>query len=159
MKLPRRRFLHLAAGAVALPVISRVAWAQTYPMRPVRMIVGLTPGSGPDILARHHKTAAQVAEPSRVALAEQLSASSGPLQETLLYAEPRRIGDLASDHRWPDFNAAAINAGLATTILITHGESGRSRVGAGGWPRSPASPCSPRGPSGPRTPAAPFCHI
>ena len=52
MKLPRRRFLHLAAGAVALPVISRVAWAQTYPMRPVRMIVGLTPGSGPDILAR-----------------------------------------------------------------------------------------------------------
>jgi len=72
----------------------------------------------PDILARHHKTAAQVAEPSRVALAEQLSASSGPLQETLLYAEPRRIGDLASDHRWPDFNAAAINAGYRSCLFL-----------------------------------------
>jgi len=40
MKLPRRKFLHLAAGAAALPVVSRFAWAQTYPTRPVRVIVG-----------------------------------------------------------------------------------------------------------------------
>ena len=40
MKLPRRRFLHLAAGAAALPAVSRIAWAQTYPSRPVRMVVG-----------------------------------------------------------------------------------------------------------------------
>ena len=40
MKLPRRKFLHLAAGAAALPAVSRVAWAQAYPSRPVRMIVG-----------------------------------------------------------------------------------------------------------------------
>jgi tripartite-type tricarboxylate transporter receptor subunit TctC len=52
MKLPRRRFLHLAAGAVALPSMSRVAWAQTYPTRPVRLIVGLAPGGATDILAR-----------------------------------------------------------------------------------------------------------
>ena len=52
MKLPRRRFLHLAAGAVALPSILRVAWAQTYPTRPVRLIVGLAPGGATDILAR-----------------------------------------------------------------------------------------------------------
>ena len=40
MKLPRRRhFLHLAAGAAALPAVSRVAWAQAYPSRPVRLIV------------------------------------------------------------------------------------------------------------------------
>ena len=43
MKLPRRQFLHLAAGAAALPAVSRIAWAQAYPTRPVRMIVGLCP--------------------------------------------------------------------------------------------------------------------
>jgi tripartite-type tricarboxylate transporter receptor subunit TctC len=52
MKLPRRRFLHLAAGAAALPVVSRVAWAQAYPSRPVRIVVGFPPAGGFDILAR-----------------------------------------------------------------------------------------------------------
>jgi tripartite-type tricarboxylate transporter receptor subunit TctC len=52
MKLPRRHFLHLAAGATALPVISGFAWAQTYPTQPVRIIVGFGPGGAPDILAR-----------------------------------------------------------------------------------------------------------
>src|SRR5262245_14483003 len=52
MKLPRRRFLHLAAGAVALPVLPRVATAQAYPTQPVRVVVGFTAGSGPDIVAR-----------------------------------------------------------------------------------------------------------
>jgi tripartite-type tricarboxylate transporter receptor subunit TctC len=52
MKLPRRQFLRLAAGAAALPVVSRFAWAQTYPSRPVRWIVGFTPGGGNDIVAR-----------------------------------------------------------------------------------------------------------
>ena len=52
MKLPRRQFLHLAAGAVALPAVSRFAWAQTYPMRPVHMIVGFPAGNASDIVAR-----------------------------------------------------------------------------------------------------------
>jgi tripartite-type tricarboxylate transporter receptor subunit TctC len=52
MKLPRRNFLHLAAGAAALPAVSRIARAQAYPTRPVRIIVGVTPGSAPDIVAR-----------------------------------------------------------------------------------------------------------
>jgi tripartite-type tricarboxylate transporter receptor subunit TctC len=52
MKLPRRNFLHLAAAAAAVPPISRVARAQAYPSRPVRIVVGVTAGSASDIIAR-----------------------------------------------------------------------------------------------------------
>jgi tripartite-type tricarboxylate transporter receptor subunit TctC len=52
MKLPRRRFLHLAAGAAALPTVSRIACAQAYPTRPVHLIVGFPPGGFSDTTAR-----------------------------------------------------------------------------------------------------------
>jgi len=52
MKLPRRRFLHLAAGAGALPAVSHSAWALDYPTRPVRIIVGLAAGGPTDLVAR-----------------------------------------------------------------------------------------------------------
>ena len=52
MKLPRRRFLHFAASAAALPVLPRITRADTYPSRPVQMIVGFPAGSAPDIIAR-----------------------------------------------------------------------------------------------------------
>ena len=52
MKIPRRRFLGLAAGAAALPAMSQIAWAQAYPTRPVRIIAGAPPGGILDIHAR-----------------------------------------------------------------------------------------------------------
>ena len=52
MKLPRRRLLHLAAGAAALPAAARLARAQSYPTRPVRIIVGFPAGSSADVFAR-----------------------------------------------------------------------------------------------------------
>src|SRR5271166_5530323 len=52
MKLPRRKFLHLAAGAAALPAASRIARADTYPSRPVHLIAGYPAGGAVDLIAR-----------------------------------------------------------------------------------------------------------
>jgi tripartite-type tricarboxylate transporter receptor subunit TctC len=52
LKLPRRRFLYLATAAAALPSLARMAAAQTYPTRPVRLIIGYPPGGSADLTAR-----------------------------------------------------------------------------------------------------------
>src|SRR5258708_23014644 len=52
MKFPRRAFLHLAAGAAVLPAVSKIAKAEIYPTRPIRLIVGYTPGGSADLTAR-----------------------------------------------------------------------------------------------------------
>ena len=52
MQLPRRRFLHLTAGAVALPAVSRLAFAQTYPSKPITIIVPFAAGGSTDVIGR-----------------------------------------------------------------------------------------------------------
>jgi tripartite-type tricarboxylate transporter receptor subunit TctC len=52
MKLPRRNFLHFTAATAALPLLSRLVWAQSYPTRPLRLIVGFPPGGGADTVSR-----------------------------------------------------------------------------------------------------------
>jgi tripartite-type tricarboxylate transporter receptor subunit TctC len=64
LKLPRRKFLHLAAGAAALPAAPRFAWAQVYPSRPITMIVPFAPGGVSDVMGR------MMAEPLRAILGQ-----------------------------------------------------------------------------------------
>ncbi|WP_328997725.1 GAF and ANTAR domain-containing protein [Kribbella sp. NBC_00709] len=72
----------------------------------------------PEIVARHHKTADPGSEPARSALDAELTTKSGPVYDTLTYAEPRRIADLAVDYRWPQFAAAGINAGYRSCVFL-----------------------------------------
>jgi tripartite-type tricarboxylate transporter receptor subunit TctC len=52
MRFSRRRILRLAADAAAVPAVSRIAWSQSYPIRPVRVVLGLSPGGSVDIVTR-----------------------------------------------------------------------------------------------------------
>ena len=72
MKLPRRRFLHLAAGASVLPGVSHIAWAQTYPTRPIMLAVPFSAGGGSDITAR------VVAEKMSKTLGQQIVVENRP---------------------------------------------------------------------------------
>ena len=101
MKLPRRNFLHLAAGAAALPVLSRAASALDYPMRPVRMVVGFAPGTGPDIIVR--------------LLAQRLSARLG--QQVVIDNRPGAGTNIATEvvvHASPDGYTLLVITGVNT---------------------------------------------
>ena len=81
MKLARRRLLHLAAGAAVLPAMSRFAWAQPYPSRPVRIIIGQAAGSSSDITAR--------------LIAQQVSQRLG--QQFIIETRPGAGGNIATE--------------------------------------------------------------
>jgi tripartite-type tricarboxylate transporter receptor subunit TctC len=88
MKLPRRTFLHLAAGAVALPAVSRIARAQTYPTRPVRLIVGFFAGGLSDILARLLAQALSERLGQQFIVEDQPGAGTNRATETVVRALP-----------------------------------------------------------------------
>jgi hypothetical protein len=119
MKLPRRAFLHLAAGATALPAVSRFAWAQTYPTRPVRLIVGVAAGGAmkPAIGYIRVSTARQGRsglglEAQQAALAKFCAAEAFKLVET--YTETESGAD---DDR-PQLSAAIERARKAKVPII-----------------------------------------
>jgi tripartite-type tricarboxylate transporter receptor subunit TctC len=98
MKLPRRRFLHLAAGAAMLPITSRFGWAQGYPSRPIRWVVGFPPGGSTDIVARiiapwlSERLSQQVIVENKPGAGTNLAAQSvinaAPDGHTLLFVTP-----------------------------------------------------------------------
>jgi tripartite-type tricarboxylate transporter receptor subunit TctC len=72
MKCSRRKFLHLAAGAAALPTVSQIAFAQSYPSRPIHLIVGFPAGLAPDVFAR------LIAQPLSERLGQQVIVENRP---------------------------------------------------------------------------------
>jgi tripartite-type tricarboxylate transporter receptor subunit TctC len=106
LKLPRRKFLHLAAGAAALPAVSRFAWAQAYPTRPVRCIVGYAPGGGTDIFVRLLGQSLQTRLGQPFVIENRPGASSNIATEAVVRAPADGYTLLGTDA------AAAINASL-----------------------------------------------
>jgi tripartite-type tricarboxylate transporter receptor subunit TctC len=107
MKLPRRQFLHLAAGAAASPaVVSRIAWAQAYPSRPVHWIVGYPAGGGTDIFARLMAQSLSERLGQPFIIENRAGAASNIATETVVRAPADGYTLLQSDA------AAAINATL-----------------------------------------------
>jgi hypothetical protein len=129
VKLARRQFLHLAAGAAALPAVSREARAQAYPARPVRIVVGFAAGGGADI-AGIVADPAFPATPSTIANL-QAAASTLGLQLIIVYATT----DSDLETAFATFSQHHVGAVLVATVLSTTGAQKNLR------PWRPAMPC------------------
>jgi tripartite-type tricarboxylate transporter receptor subunit TctC len=114
MKLIRRRFLYLAGAAIAAPAVSRVAWSQTYPTRPIHMVVGFAAGGGADIMARligqalSERLGQQIVVDNRPGagtnIATEVAAKAAPDGYTLLLANsPNAINATLYDNLSFDF--------------------------------------------------------
>jgi tripartite-type tricarboxylate transporter receptor subunit TctC len=88
MTLARRRFLHLAAGAAALPALSRIASAQAYPSKPIRLVVQVPGGSAPDIIARviGHTLSERLGQP--IVIDNRAGASGNIATESVIRSDP-----------------------------------------------------------------------
>ena len=88
MKPPRRTFLHLAAVATALPAISRIAGAQSYPSRPIHLIVGFPPGGAADLISRlvGQSLSERLGQP--IVIENRAGASSNLATEIFVHAPP-----------------------------------------------------------------------
>ena len=104
-RLQRRQFLGLAAGVSALPLMSRVANAQTYPSRPVRLLVGFAPGGGTDVMARLLQPALSERLGQQIVIENRPGAGTNVATEAVLNSAPDGYTLLA---------ASLANAGNAT---------------------------------------------
>jgi tripartite-type tricarboxylate transporter receptor subunit TctC len=110
MRLPRRQFLHLAAGGAVLPAISRITWAQTYPTRPVHLIVGFPAGGGNDILARliGQSLSEKLGQP--LVIENRPGAGSNIGTEVVVRARPDGYTLLLTALRWPEEPGGPVSA-------------------------------------------------
>src|ERR1700752_5291473 len=106
MKPPRRKFLRVAAGAAALPVLSNIAGAQNYPSRPVRLVVAFVPGGATDTLAR------QISQDLKEALGQSVVVENRPGANGYLAWNHLASSDPAADTPLLAENALGISQAL-----------------------------------------------
>jgi tripartite-type tricarboxylate transporter receptor subunit TctC len=132
MKLPRRQFLHLAVGALALPALSRFAWAQAYPARPVRILVGSAAGGTADILARlvgqwlSERLGQQFVVENRTGagtnIATEAAIKASPDGQTLLLLTPSSVTSAILHEKLDFIHAIAPVAGVTRQpqVMLVH---------------------------------------
>src|SRR5512132_3702870 len=123
MKLPRRKFLHLAAGVAAVPAISRIAGAQTYPTRPIRLVVPFPPGGAFDTIGRPW--------------ADRMKSLLGTVVVENIGGGGGSVGAAQASRARPD-GYTLLLGGATTHITEALLRTGRSSTRSTTWSRSPA---------------------